>query len=166
MTNSKGLPNTHGQGQISKRLLLLHIKSAKCSKVVSNHDDNKNVIRSSFILMSRLQHNIPEDCELQKLSLLLRSIIDPSLFVPCFDLINLFIYQIIFVIEEVKQNYDGKLQNSHLSLALQYFYSLQFADHSCMQFASKIPPWWWEDCNRESSGISYFLTVFLIGQKL
>ena len=30
--------------RFSKRFLLLHIKSAKCSKGVSNPDDNKNFI--------------------------------------------------------------------------------------------------------------------------
>ena len=39
-------------------------------------------------------------------------------------------------------------------LVIDAFYFMQFADHSRMQPPSKIPPWWGEDYNSESSGIS------------
>lgn len=36
------------------------------------------------------------------------------------------------------------------------FYSVQFTDNSCMQFASEVSPWWWQGCYCESSGIPSF----------
>lgn len=48
-------------------------------------------------------------------------------------------------------------------------YSMQFTDHSCVQFASQVSPWWWKGCYSQSPGIPsshfhapYFHILFLI----